>query len=104
MHTPGKTLNLANVQKLGQRVGTTLQGPSRRYDGYKEIDPEEILVDKSNRGGAPPHVMYMHCGILAGMKKTGSTPQGPRKAFVSSTSLHKACRASLSTTKGSRVP
>ena len=74
------TLNLANVQKLGQRVGTTLQGPLRRYDGYKEIDPEEILVDKSNRGGAPPHVMYMHCGILAGMKN-GFDPTRPKEGI-----------------------
>ena len=73
--------NASNYLKLGQRVSTTLKGPSRRHADTKDIDPEEILVDPSNRGGAPPHVMYMHCGILAGMKKNGYDPTRPKEGI-----------------------
>ena len=74
-------VDAANYLKLGQRVSTTLKGPSRRHADTKDIDPEEILVDPSNRGGAPPHVMYMHCGILAGMKKNGYDPTRPKEGM-----------------------
>ena len=74
-------VDAANYHKLGQKVSTTLKGPARRYPDFKDIDPEEILVDESNRGGAPPHVMYMHCGILAGMKKHGYDPTRPKEGI-----------------------
>merc|ERR1711884_99714 len=73
--------NRAVLSKLGQRVSATLKDPEKLYDEPKQLDPEEVLVDPCNRGGAPPRVMYCHTGILAGFNKNGYDPTTPKEGI-----------------------
>ena len=63
--------------KLGQRVSKACN--DRQHDELKQLDPQSVLPDPSNRGGAPPHVMYIHLGILKGMLENGYDPSRPKE-------------------------
>ena len=44
----------------------------------KQLAPQALLVDPSNRDGAPPNVQHVHYGILQGIAKKGYDCRRPQ--------------------------
>ena len=84
-----KGADLDKCLKLGQLASKALKDEreheeAKQLDPHevsveaKQLDPQEVSVDPCNRDGAPPNVMYIHPGILKGMKDLGSDPSRPK--------------------------
>ena len=76
----------------------------REREEAKQLDPQEVLVDPCNRDGAPPNVMYIHTGILKGMKDLGFDPARPKEGICVHYTSPAGLARLLEHNKGSTVP